>query len=1217
LEGDLPIDLNAEHFGEFYYSHDCGIPYERSEHWLSFFDKIAERIVQDINPISVLDAGCAWGFLVEALRNRGVEAFGIDISDYAISKVHSSIKEYCKVGSIDQPFDRKYDLIINIEVLEHMKTENALLAIQNFCKSTDRVLFSSTPFDFKEATHVNVQVPEYWSREFSRHGFYRDLGFDASFITPWSSFFIKTHKSIPNLVYEYENKFWNLNKENIDLRQHVIEQIAHIDGVELLEKKFKDEKHALQTAVESQNSDIDRLNNHIKTIESVNKELLETNTALQTAVESQHKDIDRLNNHIKTIESVNKELIDTNTALQTAVESQHKDIDRLNNHIKTIESVNKELLDTNTALQTAVESQHKDIDRLNNHIKTIESFNKELEHNNSILQETIQTLEKQDESLMIERTKTDEKLAYLFSQWEALKSSRTWKTLQNMGRFSDFPDLSQKAVDDLFNQREIATERVQREIDRKHQQKKITSNTETTIGRWLFSPLANIVSLPEAGSFQSTSSDPQFLLRPASGRFIEGTVEIRCLIDAEYEETKLRFYIDTGNGFNERDTVTVMARKGIVARARVELPFGIKKLRFDPGERIGKITIKEFDIRRHSNINLIHSLWKDNKHKVDSVGSLFRLTGKAIHTVRNGGIKALENRAYVNSVESYHHWINKYDLLTEFSQAQIINSISLFKHTPLISVVMPTYNTNTEMLRKTILSVREQLYTNWELCIADDCSADGNVRKIIEQAANLDQRIKFVFREKNGHISQASNTALSLVNGDYIAFLDHDDLLAENALFEVAKAINAQPDALILYSDEDKIDEDGNRYDPYFKPDWNPDLFVAQNYLNHLSVYKKQLVDDVGGFRIGFEGAQDWDLAFRTIERIDEKNIIHIPRVLYHWRATSGSTAKDVSQKDYITEAQYLALKEHFIRTNQTVSITIGKNSYWRVKYAISQPKPLVSIIIPTKNQKPVLKKCIDSLLKLTTYDPYEILIVNNNSDEPEVFDYFHELSLNSNIRVIDYPKPFNYSAINNFAVKESRGSVVCLLNNDIEIIDGEWLTEMVSLAVRSKTGAVGAKLFYPDGLIQHAGVILGIGGVAGHAYLLKDSNYPGQMGRALLTQNYSAVTAACMVVEKKKFEEVGGLNEENLKIAFNDVDFCIKLLKSGYRNVWTPEAKLIHHESVSRGLEDTPEKQKRFKGEIDYMVSTWSDILEKDPAYNPNLSLIHECFALAFPPRV
>ena len=1094
----MPIKLSGNDFGEYYYSHDCGTPYERTEPWLTFFDNIADRIVKELEPKSVLDAGCAYGFLVEALRNRGVEAWGIDISEYAISNVHESIKDYCRVGSIVEPFDRRYDLIVNIEVLEHMQKDEAIKAIENFCLSSDRVLFSSTPFDYKEATHINVQVPEYWSREFSKYSFYRDLSFDASFITPWSSLFVKRKKTIPDLIYEYENKFWTLNKENVDLRQHVIEQVSKMEEIERLEVHF-----------------------------------VETTKKLREATESQQREIDRLNEQIKTLEAANVHLVKIQNDLRTA----------------------------------------------------------------------------------------NEKLGYLYNQWDALQSSRTWKLLQRLGRFKTFPDLSHQAVEKLFSQFDPSNTKTD-SVDNDSLLKKNLIDTtsffkEIKIGQWVFKPISGIHTLSEYGEFLSTSDDPQLLIRPLRGKFSSGSVEIRCRVGGEHEIYPLRFYYDIGNGFNEHDAFSMEATTNIVSHAKVDLPAGIKAMRFDPGVKPGKITIKEFDLQNISTLTIFRKLWADNKHKIDGVDSLLKMIGKAFDVIRNGGFGALEDRAYPNMNGSYQQWISRYDMLTNADHNKIKREISNFSLQPLISVVMPTYNTNPELLRQTIQSVRNQLYPNWELCIADDFSTNEQVREVIQAEAKEESRIRFVFRAANGHISEATNSALELATGSYVAFLDHDDLLSQNALFEVAKVINNNPDVGIIYSDEDKINEDDYRYDPYFKPDWNPDLFLGQNFINHLSVYKLELIKKIGGLRVGYEGAQDWDLAFRVIEQIVDGKIVHIPKILYHWRATPGSTAKDITQKDYIAKAQGKVLDEHFSRTGQSVKLENILNAFWKIEYEIPKPSPLVSIIIPTRNQKMILEKCIDSLTSLTDYEPYELLVVDNGSDEEETLQYLEKLKADPRITVLDYPWPFNYSAINNFAVKKARGAVLCLLNNDIEIINGDWLKIMVSLAVRPETGAIGAKLLYPDHRIQHAGVILGLGGVAGHAYLLKDENYIGQMGRALLMQNYSAVTAACMVVEKAKYEQVGGFNENELKIAFNDIDFCIRLMQAGYRNVWTPEAKLIHHESVSRGFDDTPDKQERFKSEINYMKETWGEILENDPAYNPNLTLDHEAFTLAFPPRV
>jgi glycosyltransferase involved in cell wall biosynthesis len=544
---------------------------------------------------------------------------------------------------------------------------------------------------------------------------------------------------------------------------------------------------------------------------------------------------------------------------------------------------------------------------------------------------------------------------------------------------------------------------------------------------------------------------------------------------------------------------------------------------------------------------------------------------------------------------------------------------------PLISVVMPVYNTPERWLRRAIGSVRAQTYSNWQLCIADDASTEPHVRAVLEEAAASDPRVVVRFRPKNGHISEASNSALELATGSFVALLDHDDELTPDALFEVAAALDARPDAGYIYSDEDKIDEEGRRHQPYFKPDWLPDLFLGQNYTCHLSVYRTELVRAAGGFRPGYEGSQDWDLALRVVERISADQIVHIPKVLYHWRAIPGSTAVRVSEKSYSVESARRALTDHFAYLGQKVELLPVVGDNWRVKYPLPSPPPLVSLVIPTRNQLSHLRRCIDGILERTAYPLYEIIVVDNGSDDPETLVYLGSLSDGSHpllrppvrAEVLRFDGPFNYSAINNFAVARSRGAVVGLLNNDVEVINAEWLEEMVSQASRPEIGCVGAMLYYPNDTIQHAGVVLGLGGVAGHVFRHFPRGTDGAFNRARLAQNYSAVTAACLVVRRSIYGQVGGLDEDALSIAFNDIDFCLKVQEAGYRNLWTPFAELYHHESVSRGAENTVEKVERFRSEIETMLKRWGPKLMEDPAYNPNLSLDFPDYSLAAPPRL
>ena len=599
---------------------------------------------------------------------------------------------------------------------------------------------------------------------------------------------------------------------------------------------------------------------------------------------------------------------------------------------------------------------------------------------------------------------------------------------------------------------------------------------------------------------------------------------------------------------------------------------------------------------------------------INKVRNLYRIEGisglkKRLKSLLTGAASTLDRNDYVE-------WVRRYDTMDESKRDAIRQRIAAMNSTPTISVLMPTYNPNPAWLIEAIESVQNQIYPHWELCIADDASPNQKIRPILERYAQEDARIKVVFREKNGHISAASNSALEITTGDWIALLDHDDLLTEHALFWVVDAINNDPNIRLIYSDEDKIDSAGKRFDPYFKSNWNKDLFYSHNLITHLGVYRSDLINEIDGFRIGLEGAQDYDLALRCIERLAPEQICHIPRVLYHWRMHAASTAQSADAKPYAMLAGERALNEHFQRSAIKARAELTNYGY-RTRYELPAVLPLVSLIIPTRNGLALIQQCIESILKKTTYSNYEILIVDNGSDDAATLQYFDDLKSEPRIQIIRDERPFNYSALNNAAVKLARGEIIGLLNNDIEVISPDWLSEMVSHALQPAVGAVGARLWYPNKTLQHGGIILGVGGVAGHSHKHLPQNQYGYFSRATLIQGLSAVTAACLVIRKSIYEEVQGLNETDLHIAFNDVDFCLRVREAGYRNVWTPYAELFHHESATRGVENTPKKQARFAREVAYMQRRWGDMLFTDPAYSPNLTLNHEDFSLAWPPRV
>lgn len=534
-----------------------------------------------------------------------------------------------------------------------------------------------------------------------------------------------------------------------------------------------------------------------------------------------------------------------------------------------------------------------------------------------------------------------------------------------------------------------------------------------------------------------------------------------------------------------------------------------------------------------------------------------------------------------------------------------------------IAVVMPVFNPNPMWLQEAIDSVREQIYPHWQLCIADDCSTDPRIRLLLESAMSADSRIHVVFRGRNGHICASSNSALELVSAPWTALLDHDDLLADEALVWVAKAIEEHPQARLFYSDEDKLNFAGEHADPYFKCDWNPVLMEGQNMFCHLGVYSTELVRKVGGFREGFEGAQDHDLVLRCSRHLGREQIVHIPRVLYTWRVHSESTASKISSKTYAIQAGLRSINEHLqIQEIPLQKITWSASGY-RAQLVLPDLPPKVSVIIPTRNGLKVLRPCLVSLLERTSYPNIEVLVIDNGSDDPATLRYLLDLEQLGKIQVLRDPSPFNYSALNNWAVQCATGEFICLLNNDIEVIERGWLEELVVQALRPSVGAVGGQLLYPNRTVQHGGIWVGLGGVAGHAHLGLDQNAPGYFFRLQLVQEISAVTGACLLVRKCHYLAVGGLDKANLKIAFNDVDFCLKLRELGLRNIYAPHAILVHHESVSRGYEDTPAKQARFRSEVEYMKNRWANQLAYDPAYSPNLSLDDHRCSLARPPRL
>ena len=581
-----------------------------------------------------------------------------------------------------------------------------------------------------------------------------------------------------------------------------------------------------------------------------------------------------------------------------------------------------------------------------------------------------------------------------------------------------------------------------------------------------------------------------------------------------------------------------------------------------------------------------------------------RLLKKGINYARTHGVKKAIRRVKLElkpgSID-YAEWITRHENIDLKSQQE---QSKKFDYRPLISIAMPVYNVEIKWLEECIDSVINQTYDNWELCISDDASTDPKIKKCLEAYEKKEPRIKVVFRKENGHISLATNSALEIATGEFIALLDNDDELPPHALFEVVKVLNERPELDVIYSDEDKIDAEGNRFDPHFKADWSPDTLMGNNYISHLSVYRSSIVKSLGGFRKGYEGSQDYDLVLRVTEQIPEDHIYHIDKVLYHWRTIPGSTASSGEAKSYIYDSGVKALTDALNRRGIKGTVRPGLISgFYEVTYEVLQEE-LVSVIIPTKNGYDDLKLCVDSIIEKTSYPNYEIIIADNGSTDPKMQELFAEYKKQLNerfiVELIDIP--FNYSRINNLAAEKASGKYLLFLNNDTEVIEPNWMTTMVSYAQFDRIGCVGAKLYYPDDTTQHAGVLVGIGGVAGHALNNYDRTHCGYFGRLVIDVNYLAVTAACMMVKAADFKAVNGF-DETLEVAFNDVDLCLKIYELGRYNVYAHQVELYHFESKSRGYEDTPEKQKRFAGEIKKMQDKWPAYIAHDPFYNDNLT--------------
>jgi glycosyltransferase involved in cell wall biosynthesis len=717
------------------------------------------------------------------------------------------------------------------------------------------------------------------------------------------------------------------------------------------------------------------------------------------------------------------------------------------------------------------------------------------------------------------------------------------------------------------------------------------------------------------GEYMTTGRDPQFVVHPDRHALRRGwalvTLEVR---DAQQPLRPILYAFGADPGSQPTAFRLPVVTRGMVRKV-VAFPAEVHSLRLDPIDVAGAC----------------FSIATASVHHVGKL-SLFWRTFSVLSWVQRKDLLAAALRRDFATVDHLAHnaltsddeaeysaWVKLYDTLSPSDTAAISERVQHLRWRPLLSVVMPVYNPRPKYLRQALDSLVHQLYPDWELCIADDASTDPEIKTVLDEYAQADKRIKIAYRRQNGHVCAASNTAMQLASGEYLVLMDHDDLLPAHALYMVADELNRHPDADLIYTDEDKIDDENRRHDPHFKTDWNRELFYSQNIIAHMAVYRTSLMREIDGFRVGYEGSQDYDLALRFIRRTQPSRVRHIPHVLYHWRIFPGVTSLSSDNPQKSVDTARRALEEYFSEAEPSAAVVPYEKfpSWWRIKRSLPEPLPRVSLIVPTRDRVDLLKVAIDGLLRATEYDDLELIVADNESVERETLSYLDELRDDPRVRVTRVEGPFNFSRVNNHAAKIATGSILGFINNDVKVIHADWLQELVIQISQRNVGAVGAKLHYANDTIQHAGVILGLYGVAAHGHRHFPRDSIGYFGRPVLVQNISAVTAACMLVRRDVFDGVQGYNESSLAVGYNDVDLCLKIRKAGYDIVFTPFAELYHLESQSRGENLSPQQLERETRDRAYMLEHWGEVIQRDPFYNPNLTVDTEDFGLAFPPRV
>ena len=1071
-------------YGEEYYRCHCGpTPLERTPPWLERAGAIADHIIRSMKPRRVLDAGCAIGLLVESLWDRGVEASGIDISAYAISKVRPDLQKYCREGSIVDPIHERFDLVACIEVLEHLEESDALEAIRNLAGITDTILFSSDPYDFVEPTHINVRPILYWLRAFGQEQFLPDLTYDAGFVAPHAMLFRKSAEG---------------KAEREDVLQAYTELIRNKVIVANTTRRCSELVGTIESLTSSRNT--------------VERDLDQRRGAMQELRSSTRDELQQLRGEFQ-------EVSDNLRRLTEHGEKQEADLDALREGVKRRGA---EL----ATLATHLAEERSKLGAL------IERFTK-----HAAEQPDVTGLERRYKRLTDELTERAdgmqarvyshaEQLSGLERQLKGIYESRIWRSLTAGGR----------------------------------------------------------VVLAASRPFQKHAEEP---LEPRLSPPPEDSSEAfhTCFDEPFHGSAISRQPMNLIHGW-------AIAESGV--RTFELLLDGKFKVPVEYGRRRPDVLAAYPACANADNSGFTATL--DTSSLADGPHSLLL----SVHSNR-GNVLTTWQDFTVDSQSPYEIWVTR-NTPTAAALEHTKAAAGELPYRPLISVVTPLYRTPLNFLDACIQSVLEQIYDNWQLCLVDDGSADPALVKRVEEFQRRDPRLTFRALPENLGISRATNECLALATGEFVAFLDHDDTLSNTALYEVAKRVNLERDLDVLYSDEDKITTEGQHYDYFFKPDWSPELFFSTNYICHFLVVRRRLIEQVGGLRPGYEGSQDYDLMLRVVELTDR--IRRIPKVLYHWRSHPQSTASVTAQKPAASRAGYQALVDHIARIGEDATVLELSPGRYRVQYRVSGTSE-IRIVIPTGGNR-LLPEAVRSVLQKSTHRNYRIVVVDNTRDgsAPRLLG---DMLPNDRVTVIDCAgQPFNFSALCNFGALGFGGDYLLFLNDDTSIISPDWLQALVEHTQHKSVGAAGGLLLFPDFRIQHAGVLLGVYGVGGHAFRLLDSRQHHYFMFPELVRNCSAVTGACLMTRRDAFAEVAGFDEKNLPTCFQDVDYCLKLLERGYRIVYTPHARLLHYESATKS--SVAEAR-----EIEYMRHRWRRYLSDDPYYNPNLSRRREDYGLNF----